>query len=315
MLPDPDMGTVWLRMSLGNLKEKLGAVRLRGPLRGATPLSKDGPARRLSCSDLEVNEEDLLEEISRLKMELEMHKEVVRLLKQALQSEKCGGEVCRSRTNLSQRTLNEAQKNVVKLSTRIHSTMPIASNSEEEEFEEGNILDKEPECNTELEKLKLQVTELTELNSTYIAVINAKDDVVMRLTSKLEDMERRAAEMPRSPPHSPNDQDLNVKLAKLQDDVQAYKMQNNFLNKEIMELNDLWKGVQQRGKMLHEKNIQLEARLCQVESKHLILLQEVAESVRAGHASSSQEVVSQLIEEAMEPNGGKLPGNNIKMLR
>uniref|UniRef100_A0A8C4NI63 Rab-GAP TBC domain-containing protein n=1 Tax=Eptatretus burgeri TaxID=7764 RepID=A0A8C4NI63_EPTBU len=91
----------------------------------------------------------------------------------------------------------------------------------------------------------------------------------------------------------------------------SYKMQNNFLNKEIMELNDLWKGVQQRGKMLHEKNIQLEARLCQVESKHLILLQEVAESVRAGHASSSQEVVSQLIEEAMEPNGVHSSANHI----
>uniref|UniRef100_UPI00358F0C29 TBC1 domain family member 2B-like n=2 Tax=Myxine glutinosa TaxID=7769 RepID=UPI00358F0C29 len=316
---DADLGTVWLRMSLGNLKEKLGAVRLRGPLRGSTPLSKDGSARPLSCSDLEGNEEDLLEEISRLKMELEMHKEVVRLLKQALQSEKCGSQLCKSKTNLSQRTLNEAQKNVVKLSTRIHSNMPIArtgshSEEEEEELEKGNILAEETECSTEVEKLKLQVTKLTELNSTYTAVIHAKDDVVMKLTSKLEDMERRAAEMPRSPPHSPSGEDLKMQLAKLQDDVQAYKTQNHFLNKEIMELSDLWKGAQQRDKALHEQNIQLEARLCQMESKHLILLQEVAQPVRIGHVGSSQEVVSQLIEEAMEPNADKDPGNNIEML-
>uniref|UniRef100_A0A673YW83 TBC1 domain family member 2B n=1 Tax=Salmo trutta TaxID=8032 RepID=A0A673YW83_SALTR len=83
--------------------------------------------------------------------------------------------------------------------------------------------------------------------------------------------------------------------------VQGYKSQNKFLNKEILELTILLRNAESRERSLEVKYVALEAKLCQVESKYLVLLQDLKSPVcSSSEQSPAREVISRLLEDALD---------------
>ncbi|XP_030897997.1 TBC1 domain family member 2B-like [Leptonychotes weddellii] len=88
-----------------------------------------------------------------------------------------------------------------------------------------------------------------------------------------------------------------------QDNLQGYKTQNKFLNKEILELSALRRNAERRERDLMAKYSSLEAKLCQIESKYLILLQEMKTPVCSEEQGPSRDVIAQLLEDALQVEG------------
>ncbi|KAL7988530.1 hypothetical protein Chor_007449 [Crotalus horridus] len=83
-----------------------------------------------------------------------------------------------------------------------------------------------------------------------------------------------------------------------QDDLEAYKTQNQFLNSEVHQVSKIWSTVAQREKNLLMKCAQLQAHNCQIESKYLMFLRTLQ-----GLPDLAQEhmaLVTGLIEEALQ---------------
>ncbi|XP_036373295.1 TBC1 domain family member 2A-like isoform X1 [Megalops cyprinoides] len=83
-----------------------------------------------------------------------------------------------------------------------------------------------------------------------------------------------------------------------QDDIEAYKMQNKFLNSEIYQLTRLWRNSSEQEKSLMMKCAYLEAKNCQTESRYLGVLRDLQES--KGLDGKQQEAVKRLIQEALQ---------------
>ncbi|XP_024285188.2 TBC1 domain family member 2A isoform X1 [Oncorhynchus tshawytscha] len=71
---------------------------------------------------------------------------------------------------------------------------------------------------------------------------------------------------------------LNEDTENLKDDIEAYKIQNKFLNSEIYQLTKLWLNSSEQEKSLMVKCAYLEARNCQIESRYLGVLGKLQEN-------------------------------------
>ncbi|XP_035012070.2 TBC1 domain family member 2B isoform X2 [Hippoglossus stenolepis] len=151
----------------------------------------------------------------------------------------------------------------------------------------------------ELKGLKIKVGEMNEQLGMMMETIQAKDEVIMKLSQQ-------------SPEDSGNPNDASSlspikeqpELDILKDSLQGYKSQNKFLNKEILELTVLRRNAENREKALEAKCTALEAKLCQVESKYLVLLQEVKTPVcSSSEQSPACDVISRLLEDALQVEG------------
>ncbi len=89
---------------------------------------------------------------------------------------------------------------------------------------------------------------------------------------------------------------------KLKDACQAFKTQNKFLNSEILELNHIREDDLQREKILFEQFCEMEAEFYKIQSKYLLLLDEMKTPKRGSGSSVAEtdELISRLIEEAIE---------------
>ncbi|CAM9492476.1 unnamed protein product [Lampetra planeri] len=270
------------RMSLGGFRNKLGMKR--------RPLSRALNESENLGVPVDTSDADLEMEVSRLRQELDTQKEVVRLLQQSLHSvhqEQRRRE--RESSTLQRNILQHAQQRVQKLSSRVETVLT-------EEGVGGPLWQ-------EVAALKKKVEELQEIVRTYSVVIQVKDETIVRLTRRLGEKELREG-MATASLSGMRNQGIHVQqeeMQKLEDDILAYKTQNKFLNKEIMELGQLWKRAEDREAALQEKMCMQEARCCQLESRYLVLLQEASGPLRSGISEDahSQEMVSRLLEEAM----------------
>ncbi|XP_036771950.2 TBC1 domain family member 2B isoform X3 [Manis pentadactyla] len=100
---------------------------------------------------------------------------------------------------------------------------------------------------------------------------------------------------------------LRKDLASQKDSLQGYKTQNKFLNKEILELSALRRNAERRERDLVAKYSSLEAKLCQIESKYLILLQEMKTPVCSEEQGPAQDVIAQLLEDALQVESPEQP--------
>ncbi|XP_073083378.1 TBC1 domain family member 2B isoform X5 [Manis javanica] len=100
---------------------------------------------------------------------------------------------------------------------------------------------------------------------------------------------------------------LRKDLASQKDSLQGYKTQNKFLNKEILELSALRRNAERRERDLVAKYSSLEAKLCQIESKYLILLQEMKMPVCSEEQGPAQDVIAQLLEDALQVESPEQP--------
>ncbi|XP_030586896.1 TBC1 domain family member 2B isoform X2 [Archocentrus centrarchus] len=148
----------------------------------------------------------------------------------------------------------------------------------------------------ELKGLKLKVGEINDQLGMLMETIQAKDEVIMKLSQENSEQGGNPNDAGSPPPHK----DLQ-ELSILKDSLQGYKSQNKFLNKEILELTVLRRNAESREKALEAKCTALEAMLCQVESKYLVLLQEVKNPVcSSSEQSPAHEVISRLLEDALQ---------------
>ncbi|XP_029952898.1 TBC1 domain family member 2B [Salarias fasciatus] len=148
----------------------------------------------------------------------------------------------------------------------------------------------------ELKGLKIKVGEINDQLGMMMETIQAKDEVIMKLSQQSEEQGGNPNESG-SPPLLKEQQELDI----LRDSLQGYKSQNRFLNKEILELTVLRRNSESREKAFEAKCTALEAKLCQVESKYLVLLQEVKTPVcSTSEQSPANEVISRLVEDALQ---------------
>uniref|UniRef100_A0A671UMU7 TBC1 domain family member 2B n=1 Tax=Sparus aurata TaxID=8175 RepID=A0A671UMU7_SPAAU len=147
----------------------------------------------------------------------------------------------------------------------------------------------------ELKGLKIKVGEINDQLGMLMETIQAKDEVIIKLSQESSEQSGNPND-PGSPSPNKDQQEVDI----LKDSLQGYKSQNKFLNKEILELTVLRRNAESREKTLEAKYTALEAKLCQVESKYLVLLQEVKTPVCSSEQSPAREVISRLLEDALQ---------------
>ncbi|XP_004553175.1 TBC1 domain family member 2B [Maylandia zebra] len=243
----------------------------------------------------------LQQEEAKLKEELATQKELVRLLQQTLrtsQSERPTG--CRpapspdsSAASDQTRTSVPTQEEVAQLEDllkeRDGQIQSMCGHMERLALEKESL-------QKELKSLKLKVGEINDQLGMMMETIQAKDEIIMKLSQENSEHSGNANDAGSPPPHKEL-QELSI----LKDSLQGYKSQNKFLNKEILELTVLRRNAESREKALEAKCTALEAKLCQVESKYLVLLQEVKNPVcSSSEQSPAREVISRLLEDALQ---------------
>ncbi|XP_058263498.1 TBC1 domain family member 2B [Hemibagrus wyckioides] len=215
------------------------------------------------------------EEQNHLQEELSSQKELVRLLQQTLRTAQCerwSGEMDMAGA----------------ITERDGQIQALCGHMERLALEKESL-------QQELKGLKIKVGEINDQLGMLMETIQAKDEVIMKLSQQSQEGSSEAVEC-----SSPAARDLQ-ELQQLRDRLQGYKSQNNFLNKEILELTVLRRNAESREKFLEAKYTALEAKLCQVESKYLVLLQEVNTPVcSSSEQSPSGDVISRLLEDALE---------------
>ncbi|KAF7663225.1 hypothetical protein LDENG_00216100 [Lucifuga dentata] len=243
----------------------------------------------------------LHQEQTKLREELASQKELVRLLQQTLRTSQCERHPvrCGAPTPDPSAALDQSQ-------TPLVTQKEISQLEDQLQEKDGQIqalcghmehlaLEKES-LQQELKGLKIKVGEINDQLGMLMETIQAKDEVIIKLS-------QQSSEQCGSPNDciSPSPIKEQQELDILRDSLQGYKSQNKFLNKEILELTVLRRHAENREKALEAKYTALEAKLCQVESKYLVLLQEVKTPVcSSSEQSPAREVISRLLEDALQ---------------
>eukprot|EP00095_Tigriopus_kingsejongensis_P002735 maker-scaffold226_size249562-snap-gene-1.19 protein:Tk02735 transcript:maker-scaffold226_size249562-snap-gene-1.19-mRNA-1 annotation:"tbc1 domain family member 2b-like" len=171
-----------------------------------------------------------------------------------------------------------------------------------------------------------QIDKLKEELKTYQHMLESKDDTVVRLTNQVHEMEldQVMAQSVAYPEVSPGPKitsngisfdsdkfefkefvdigvqsDFDKEKEHLQDTVMAFEMQNKFLNKEVLELNQLRQQATDKEQKLFIEASDWEAKFYQIQSKYLLLLNEL-HNPQVGVSASRQEMVSQLLKDIVE---------------
>ncbi|XP_051808342.1 TBC1 domain family member 2B [Acanthochromis polyacanthus] len=254
---------------------------------------------RLQSQQEELNQ--MQQEQVKLREELASQKELVRLLQQTLRTSQCDRPTVRrpsqppdsSAPPDQPQTPEAPQEEVVQmealLQERDAQVQSLCVHMERLALEKESL-------QQELKGLKIKVGEINDQLGMLMETIQAKDEVIMKLSQESSEQSGNPNDSNSPPPHK-EQQEVDI----LKDSLQGYKSQNKFLNKEILELTVLRRNAESREKALDAKCTALEAKLCQVESKYLVLLQEVKTPVcSSSEQSPAREVISRLLEDALQ---------------
>lgn len=158
--------------------------------------------------------------------------------------------------------------------------------------------------------LESEIEELREKIALFQELLGEKDKIVVNLTNEIFDLETEKRQ--KSIENRTNSNDSSIpsddgqekqskfilekdEIEDLQDALQAFELQNKFLNKEILELNQLRKYGEEREHKLLVKCSEWEAKCCQIQSKLLYLLKELE---KPSSESQTQETIKRLLDEA-----------------
>ncbi|XP_044294732.1 TBC1 domain family member 2B isoform X2 [Varanus komodoensis] len=248
------------------------------------------------ASEMQLKFQSQQDELEKLKKELSSQKELVRLLQQTVRSSQydkyLAGHLCDGGPKDRLELLHQKDHQILGLNNQL----------------ERLTVEKES-LHQEVKNLKSKVGELSERLSMLMETIQAKDEVIMKLSRELSECEDQSSGQSASASSSMSSS-MNKELQeldRLKDSLQGYKSQNKFLNKEILELSALRRNAENRERDLMAKYTNLEAKLCQVESKYLILLQEMKAPVYSEEQSPRHDVVTQLLEDALKVDSSEHP--------
>ncbi|KPP76985.1 TBC1 domain family member 2A-like [Scleropages formosus] len=143
------------------------------------------------------------------------------------------------------------------------------------------------------QKRDAHVAELQEHVQLMMERNQAKQEVILKLSEQVAANTAITNGVAAETPGQPQEEIENLK-----DDIEAYKLQNNFLNSEIYQLTNLWRKSSEQEKSLMVKCAYLEARSCQAESRYLAVLRKLQET--KGLDQGEREAVRRLVEEALQ---------------
>ncbi|XP_063169977.1 TBC1 domain family member 2B [Candoia aspera] len=259
----------------------------------ASPLESNGGR---PAAEMQLKVQSQQEEVDQLKKELASQKELVRLLQQTVRSSQydryLAGPLCDG----------GAKGHLELLHQKDHQILGLNRQLERLSLEKDRL-------QQERASLKFELGGLGERLEMLMETIQAKDEVIVKLSRELSECEDwlpgQSGSVPAdaSPPVGKGLQELG----RLKDSLQGYKTQNKFLNKEILELSALRRNAENREKELLEKYASLEARMCQVESRYLILLQERKTPVCSQEQNPHSDVIAQLLEDALKVDSSEQP--------
>ncbi|XP_013383213.1 TBC1 domain family member 2B isoform X1 [Lingula anatina] len=244
------------------------------------------------CKQLQQYVVHLKDEVQTVEEELVANRELVKLMQKQMvsltKSEASREAVMIAKTDADMfNIIKEKDKQLVDLEYLLEATHE----------EKALTTDRMRSLVCEVQSLKDKITVCEEM-------IMAKDQVVMALTDQIYELEGQLQKNTKPPATNsstnttlqrmPHAQELD----ELKDKCAAFEIQNRFLNKEILELNQLRKDVNERENSWNAKCTELEAKYFQLESKFFILLNEMKGPRK--DEDQSQELVNRLLEDAME---------------
>ncbi|XP_070618998.1 TBC1 domain family member 2B isoform X2 [Erythrolamprus reginae] len=275
------------------LKDPMASSKgLGGSPEDCPPLEWNG-GRPATEAPLKSQGQQQQQDLEQLKTELASQKELVRLLQQTVRSSQydryLAGPLCDG----------SPQGHLELLHQKDHQILGLNHQLEKLGLEKDHL-------QQEVASLKSRVGELGEQLEMLMETIQAKDEVIMKLSRELSECESSWQSGSAEDPTTPTSKDQQ-ELSKLKDSLQGYKTQNKFLNKEILELSALRRNAENREKALMAKHTSLEARMCQVESKYLVLLQERKAPVCSGEPNPHSDLVVRLLEDALQVDSEEQP--------
>ncbi|XP_032030132.1 TBC1 domain family member 2B [Hylobates moloch] len=278
------------------LKDIIGSYKNRhssGDPSGEGTSGSGSVSIRKPVSEMQLQVQSQQEELEQLKKDLSSQKELVRLLQQTVRSSQydkyfTSSRLCEGVPKDTLELLHQKDDQILGLTSQLERF-----NLEKESLQQ------------EVRTLKSKVGELNEQLGMLMETIQAKDEVIIKL-SEGEGNGPPPTVAPVSPSAAPVARD-QLELDRLKDNLQGYKTQNKFLNKEILELSALRRNAERRERDLMAKYSSLEAKLCQIESKYLILLQEMKTPVCSEDQGPTREVIAQLLEDALQVESQEQP--------
>lgn len=245
------------------------------------------------CRELEASICSLKADVQCLEDELAASKEVINVLRQQLDM----GNT--ERETLVRLYADPTNENYTKM---LHEKDKLLFELRNELYMCKLQLESAQDMRRSVEK---ELNDVKEQGSLYREVLKEKDKLLMSLTDELYDIEAEKKEGLASKEAedivNSNDKPLVTRLTEeveaLKDAVAAFHVQNKFLNKEILELNELRWNSDERERHLIIKCSNAEARCLQTQSKLLFLLKEL-NTPQEGQ-EHAQEIVRQLLDEAM----------------
>uniref|UniRef100_H2N1W9 Rab-GAP TBC domain-containing protein n=1 Tax=Oryzias latipes TaxID=8090 RepID=H2N1W9_ORYLA len=255
----------------------------------ASPSLQDGGSRRTktcSSSTMPIRRRDTVSSFSertcRLQQEKKMlmeevkaQKELVWILHKALEASQLEKRACAEFL-----AVNDEQERLELLRHRERHAADLQRRLEEANMKAEVLRNSLAEKDVQLAELQASIKTLTEKNQAKQQVIVKLSDQV---TSCLSDSRTFSVS--------------ELMFVGLQDDIEAYKTQNKFLNSEIYQLTKLWRKSSEQEKSLMVKCAYLEATNCQVESRYLGVLRKLQETKSLD--PDQREAVQKMIEEAL----------------
>uniref|UniRef100_F7AWJ8 TBC1 domain family member 2B n=2 Tax=Ornithorhynchus anatinus TaxID=9258 RepID=F7AWJ8_ORNAN len=278
------------------LKDMIGSYKNRSN-HGDSPVEwTPGNSNKLA-SEMQLKIQNQQEELERLGKDLSSQKELVRLLQQTVRSSQydkyfTSSHLCDGIPRDKLELLHQKDDHILGL------------NSQLEKFS----LEKDS-LQQEVRNLKSKIGELNEQLGMLMETIQAKDEVIIKLSRQLSECEGNSSSQSGTPTtsESPSFKKELQELDRIKDNLQGYKTQNKFLNKEILELSALRRNAERREREMMAKYSSLEAKLCQIESKYLILLQEMKTPVCSEEQGPARDVIARLLEDALQVDSVEQP--------
>ncbi|XP_072460348.1 TBC1 domain family member 2A isoform X3 [Notamacropus eugenii] len=127
---------------------------------------------------------------------------------------------------------------------------------------------------------------------------HAKQQVILKLTEKVT---KDFMDPPKAADGLDSGTFLNPheKVEHLKDDIEAYRIQNRFLNSEIYQVTKIWRNAAEKEKVLLMKCAYLQAKNCQIESKYLTVLRKLQDTL-PNEDSECGEMLKKLVQEALQ---------------
>ncbi|XP_055885319.1 TBC1 domain family member 2B-like isoform X3 [Biomphalaria glabrata] len=279
----------------------------------SNPSSRHNSTGSQSCYKCMVLAEDLAskeEYIKSTEEELHANNEIIKLLQKELAvmtAEINTRKECEGKDeDAIQQILKQKDKHIIEL-----------------EYSRTVLLEERSTLKQDNRLLENELKDLSDQISMFKTTIAVKDEMIVSLTNQnqelrsnqslgMEDKSNLVRSFPIDPISLAAERKEQERLA---DACKAYEIQNQFLTKEILALNELRQHDETRQKFLNMNIAKLEAQYYQTRSKYLFLLNEkqvpvrdlkqklfdfINRFARGGDENNSQDVVNQLLQEALE---------------